>query len=135
MEQWKQIKGSNRYWVSNTGKVMSKYNNGKTKVLKGWISEGYPNVQICQDGKQVITKVHRLVAEAFIPNPDNCQVVRHIDDVRHNNHISNLLWGSQKDNMDDKYSKDLIIRDLQKRIQYLEAELASTKKAPHKEGL
>lgn len=52
-------------------------------------------------GKYRKQYVHRLVAQAFIPNPDNLPIVRHLDDNPKNNHVENLAWGTQSDNMFD----------------------------------
>lgn len=64
-------------------------------------SKGYPIVGL-SIGNKVLTKtVHRLVAQAFIPNPHNYPMVRHLDDVPVHNWVENLAWGTQHDNVLD----------------------------------
>ena len=84
------------YLVSTTGKVV----NSKTgKELKHQITnEGYHQVCIFVDGKPFNTFAHRLVALAFIPNPENKPEVNHIDGNKDNNHLSNLEWVTSKEN-------------------------------------
>lgn len=99
MEEWKDIKDyEGIYQVSNLGRVKSlKY--GKEKILKlktrGY---GYKAVILCKDNVKKPYYVHRLVAIAFIPNPDNLPCVNHIDEDKNNNHIENLEWCNRKYN-------------------------------------
>jgi hypothetical protein len=63
---------------------------------------GYRFAYIYRDGrKRKHVRVHKLVAEAFVPNPDGHRLVRHFDDDPANNRAANLMWGSSKDNADD----------------------------------
>jgi hypothetical protein len=105
MEEWKQLWGLSSYWISNTGKVKRVYNNGKTKILKPDVYNGYLRVNLCEHGEKIIRRVNRLVAQAWIPNPNNLPIVMHLDDDRSNNHVSNLRWGTHKDNVHDCISK------------------------------
>ena len=59
----------------------------------------YPNVGIGYNGETKTILVHRLVAQAFIPNPENKPNVNHIDGDTHNNHVSNLEWVTQSENV------------------------------------
>lgn len=96
-EVWRTVAGyDGRYEVSNLGNVRSHY-NGRTKMLKPMISagkyNGYAMVTLYAApniGRKV--KVHRLVAEAFIPNPDNLPIINHKDEDRTNNSVDNLEW-------------------------------------------
>jgi hypothetical protein len=63
------------------------------------MSNGYDQVQLRQDGKSSSLLVHRIVAAAFLPNPDGLPVVHHIDACRHNNHVDNLEWTCYSGNM------------------------------------
>lgn len=103
MEMWKAIEGTNgRYEISNTGKVRSNnyLGHGTTKELKPWANGGYKRVNMTIAGKKTNRLVHRLVAEAFIPNPENKPEVNHQDGNKHNNRADNLEWSTRKENLD-----------------------------------
>lgn len=99
---WKDIEGyEGLYQVSNTGRVRSlNYKRtGKTKVLKqGTDKDDYKKVVLCKDGKNKVYLVHRLVALAFIPNPNNYPMINHKDENRINNAVWNLEWCTQQYN-------------------------------------
>lgn len=80
------------YQISNEGNVKSlKY--GKEKLLKPQAdTKGYLYVHLSKDGKQKFHKVHRLVASAFLDNPDNLPQVNHKDEDKANNCVENLEW-------------------------------------------
>lgn len=92
------------YEVSNMGRVRSlNYRGcGKVKELKPYVrTDGYLQVDLRKNGKRKKYYVHRLVAYAFIPNDDikNKTQVNHIDEVKTNNHFSNLEWVTPKQNI------------------------------------
>ena len=95
-EIWKPIKGyEGLYEVSNLGRVKSLVNNKgqyREKILKHNIRNGYPSVTLCKNKKLKSFAIHRLVAEAFLPNPDNLPCVNHKDENRLNNFVDNLEW-------------------------------------------
>lgn len=94
-EIWKDIPNyENLYQVSNYGRVRSLHNRFKNKTyLKGCKnSKGYLLVTLCKNHTQKAFNIHRLVAEAFIPNPNNLPCVNHIDENKINNIFTNLEW-------------------------------------------
>lgn len=96
MEIWRDILGyEGLYQVSNEGRVRSlNYNKTKQiKIIKPFISRcGYLIVLFSMNGKRKHFQVHRLVAEAFIPNPNNYPQVNHKDENPENNRVENLEW-------------------------------------------
>jgi hypothetical protein len=84
---------NNKYKVNQNGDVIGP----RGTVLKGFIHpKGYKHVFL---GNGDCSKVHRLVAQAFIPNPENKKEVNHIDGNKLNNHVSNLEWVTHTENM------------------------------------
>ena len=97
-ELWKDIKGyEGLYQVSNLGRVKSLYRN---IILKGFIDQdGYRLVTIYRNNTKSNKRIHRLVAQAFIPNPENKSHVNHIDEDKTNNRVDNLEWMTAKENI------------------------------------
>ena len=92
MEIWKDIPGyEGLYRVSNLGRVMSLYKN-KNKILIPQLKKGYYQISIKNNIKRKWCPVHRLVAQAFIDNPNNYPVINHIDEDKLNNKAENLEW-------------------------------------------
>ena len=89
MEKWKHIAGyEGLYLVSNLGRVRN-----AEKVLKPTLnSKGYERVGLHKNGRLKTVYVHRLVAEAFVPNPEKLPQVNHKDENKRNNHADNLEW-------------------------------------------
>lgn len=94
-EIWKDIVGyEGKYQVSNLGRVKSlNYGRtGKEKVLKYEDNNGYLRVNLCKNCKVKHYRIHRLVAQAFIPNPDNLPVINHKNEIKTDNRVQNLEW-------------------------------------------
>lgn len=113
MEEWRDIKGYEGYQVSNLGNVRSldrwiTYKNGgkrfwKGKTLKPNLIQGYLYVFLYKkEAKPKIFRIHRLVAEAFIPNPDNLPQVNHINERKTDNRVENLEYCNARYNLNYK---------------------------------
>lgn len=106
MEIWKNINGyEGLYQVSNEGRVKSLertvvYKDGRKKVIKPNFlmphknTNGHLDFRLSKNGVTTSHLAHHIVAEAFIPNPNNYDVVHHIDHDKHNNKVENLKWMS-----------------------------------------
>lgn len=95
-EKWLKVAGFENYEISNIGRLK----NSKGEIMKPWNdSHGYLDVKFYKDKKSYHRKIHRLVAEAFIPNPENKQQVNHIDGNPMNNFFENLEWVTPKENI------------------------------------
>ena len=94
-EDYKIIEGFENYSVSNFGNVR---NNKTLKLLKQFNTKGYRIVGLSNQSKQHSRRVHILVSNAFLPNPQNKPITDHIDNNRANNNVSNLRWASHSEN-------------------------------------
>ena len=98
MEIFKDIKSNPDYQISNLGRVWSKKSNRYMKLLRD--TDGYLRVRLYMgNGKGRTEKVHRLVAIAFIDNPNGLPEVNHINHQRDDNRVDNLEWVSHDENM------------------------------------
>lgn len=99
-EEWRDIQDFIDYQVSNKGRIKSFYTD---KIRKTSISNsGYERIVLCNDCNKQSKSVHRLVALAFLPNPENYPEVDHIDRDKLNNNISNLRWVPKSVNNSNK---------------------------------
>lgn len=98
-EEWRLVAGTEDYYVSNKGR----FRRGKKLLKTSCGADGYPRVNIGKNKK----RLHRLVAEAFIPNPDNLPVVDHIDGDKTNACVENLRWLTQQQNVQAAYDSGL----------------------------
>ena len=105
-EIWKDIEGyEGLYQISNYGVVKSlkKYAGKslrKEKILKTYKDkDGYIKVILCKNSKTRFLSIHRLLAEVFIPNPDNLPQINHKDENPLNNKVDNLEWCTQQHNV------------------------------------
>lgn len=109
-ELWKDIEGfEGHYQVSNLGRVMSLVtNHGRPqRKLKPQYIRNYPYVNLSLKDKSYRKDVHRMVAIAFVPNPDNKPMVNHIDGVKLNNNASNLEWATCSENHKHAYASGM----------------------------
>lgn len=92
---WNNVPGyEGKYQISNTGKVRGRF--GELKPQKSW--DGYLYVKLCDGAIQKRIKIHRLVALAFIPNPQNFPEINHKDEIKTNNCVDNLEWCNRRYN-------------------------------------
>lgn len=87
------------YWVSNKGRAYSM--QSKRFIHGSPLKAGHIDVSMKRNGQRTHKYLHRMVAEAFIPNPHGFPVVRHLDNDPSNNCVDNLAWGTQLDNVHD----------------------------------
>lgn len=137
MEIWKNIKGcEGLYQVSSNGKIkslgrkaVSNHNNLRPvseKILCQTTNKyGYKNCFLSKDGKTKVFLVHRLVADAFIPNPYNLPMVNHKNENKADNRVENLEWcnatynvntGTRNKRVATKLSKPVIQTDLDNNV-------------------
>ena len=98
MEKWADILNyKGKYQISNLGRVkaLNYRRTKKEKIITLKKSKGYYQVSLWKNGKRKIFLVHRLVAQTFIPNPDNLPQVNHKDENKLNNCVNNLEWCTQ----------------------------------------
>lgn len=109
MEVWKQFRDTD-YEVSSFGKIRSLnyLGHGRTQELKQQKDQkGYLRCRVYVDGKRITLKMHRAVAQTFIPNPLEKQEVNHIDGDKTNNRVDNLEWVTPKENVKHAYDSGL----------------------------
>lgn len=108
MEIWKDISGfEGLYRISNLGNVYSLKTN---KLLKNCIgTHGYYMVYLCgESGKTIAKQVHRLIAQEFIPNPNNKPCIDHLNAIRTDNSIENLKWCTVRENNNNPIFKNRV---------------------------
>ena len=130
-EVWRDIEGYEGYYqVSNIGKVRSldrvvvheegTKRNLKGDILKTHIKYGYVYVTLSKNNKLKSYRVHRLVAKAFIPNPNNYPSVNHKDENRKNNNVTNLEWCTVKYNNEYSGTTEKAINANKKKVRCIE---------------
>lgn len=101
MEIWKDIEGfEGIYQISSYGRVKSFKKNKQGYILSNKNKTGwYLNIVLTSENSWKSVKIHRLVAEAFIPNPDNKPEINHVDGNKQNNRADNLEWVTGSENV------------------------------------
>ncbi len=114
-EVWKKVEGFSMYEVSNLGRFRKM---GFKKIQRGTINDrGYKVVHLTNDeGKSKMMSIHRLVALAFIPNPENKPLIDHINAIPTDNRADNLRWFTHKENA--TMNRRTKIKKMQKKITF-----------------
>ena len=111
-EEWKPVVGYEKYYVSSYGRVISdKRKTPYLMALDKRLERGKEYTSVClHGGKRVRARVHRLVAMAFLPNPNNYNEIDHVNNIGTDNRVANLRWCTHQENM-----RNPITREIQKR--------------------
>ena len=117
-EEWRAVVGYENYEVSNTGLIRR---NGK--ILKPQLNNkyGHVKVKLCKDGVCIKYFIHRIVATAFIPNPNELPIINHKDENPSNNSANNLEWCTQKYNAN--YGTGQVKRTISRNIGVIQMDL------------
>lgn len=119
IENWADILGyEGLYMISDQGRVLScerekELRGGYKRYMPSKIKSslldkyGYPSIKLCKNGKKSPFTVHRLVANAFIPNPKEKATVNHINGIKHDNRICNLEWNTYSENIKHAFDTGL----------------------------
>jgi hypothetical protein len=118
-EQWKDVIGyEGLYQVSDLGRLKSlrkkvrartgSFSYKRERILKQSFYKGYLRTCLTYGCKKETSSIHRLVALAFIPNPENKNSVNHKNTIKKDNFISNLEWNTQKENVNHAYDNNLV---------------------------
>lgn len=109
-EIWKDVVGyEGKYQVSNYGRVklLDYRQTGQERLIRPGVNKyGYLEVTLYKDNKSKTHRIHRLVAQAFIPNPGNKPCIDHINTIRADNRADNLRWVTHKENSNNPLTKE-----------------------------
>lgn len=107
--EWRWVAGyEGLYDVANIGAVRRHYKHGGERILVPSITKGYRHVTLSRGDEQRTVRIARLVAEAFIPNPENKPQVNHKDGRKHFDWVTNLEWSTASENT--QHAVDMALR-------------------------
>ena len=104
--EWYDIPGFLNYSITKSGQVINKKTG---RILSKDINNGYERVRLWREGHEINKKVHRLLAETFLPNPLGLSQVNHMDGNKRNNSLDNLEWCTAAHNMRHALANGLIV--------------------------
>ena len=110
-EEMRLIKGSLTDYITPSGEIYKDYGNNKFFHKAQWLNHGYWYCGITYPEGQRQRRTHILVAEVYIPNPNNYPYVCHKDDNKANRHMDNLEWGTPSQNTKDAHDRFMLQND------------------------
>ena len=114
-----------RYWINEKGQITNK-ETGKT--IKWLISRhGYYYCHLWANNRNRYIRMHRLLALAFIPNPNNYPLVRHLNDIKTDNRLENLVWGTMSENMKDSIKNGKYNQEASEKARNIGRKISNTK--------
>ena len=113
----KEIPGYNKYYATKNGKIYSSHKGNIIEKKQRYDKDGYKMVNIMLGpSKETTRRVHRLVAETYIDNPENKPVVHHIDNNKENNNVENLMWATISENTQFGYDDGFVVNPRRKSV-------------------
>jgi hypothetical protein len=113
METNLKLFGGNVYCINNLGEIKNLVTGNK---IKNVLNNGYYRVNLSYKGEKVTKYVHILLAQTFIPNPENKPEVNHINGLKHDNRLCNLEWVTVQENVIHAYANGLISKEKQRQM-------------------
>ena len=110
-EEMRLIKGSDTDYITPSGEIYKDYGNNKFFHKAQFTNHGYWYCNITYREGQRQRRVHILVAEAYVPNPDNLPIVMHLDSNKENKHYTNLKWGTVSENTKQAFDEGMAHND------------------------